>query len=268
MTAVEKGAKDVAALLISHGADPKERTREGADCVLTACYCGQAEMLKWVVKGLNLSLETEDTMHNRAIHCAAASTNLATLKFVLEEMPGELNVTNGNGHTPVEICAFKAAPKCVRYLLSKNCLVSNIDPRGNTTVHLAVAGGDEECFRLILHTPGSLHAHLNNEGISAASIAEAKGPHLVRAYREFLVFLAAREGKLEVLRDLHERYDIPITICDPFQRSLANVTTSPEVLEFLASDAKQHSAAPPSQLDAFFIAVLTFASLSLLFARK
>lgn len=278
LTAVEKGHRDMAEFLISRGADPHERARDGADAVLTASWTGKAGVLKWLVQELHLSLDTQNQGGNRPVHGAALSQDVETLKFVLQQAPGELNVVNGNGKTPLEVAAFSASVECVRFLLARGATLTNVDSWGNTTAHLAAAGGNQACFALVLHA-GAPFMELNNEGVSVIGIAKHRGgAGMERVYNEFLLFKAAKEGRADTLRELHQRLDLSLDITDPSGRTLSDVATHPEVLAYLrahrpvaASAAAAAAAAGDSAssgVSTFRVALLAMVALALAFARK
>lgn len=272
LTAVEKGNREMAEFLISRGADPHERARDGADAVLTASWTGKLGVLKWLVQDLHLSLDTQNQGGNRPVHGAALSQDVDTLKYVLEQAPGELNVLNGNGKTPLEVAAFSASVECVKYLIARGATLTNVDSWGNTTAHLAAAGGNAACFALVLHA-GAPFTDLNNEGVSVIGIAKHRGgAGMQRVYNEFLLFKAAKEGRADTVRELHQRLDLPLDITDPSGRTLLDVATHPDVLAYLRAHTSVATSAAgdgaPSGLGSFHVALLAMVALALAFARK
>lgn len=274
LVAAEHGNIDVAKLLIARGADVSARSRDGSNVVLVACGGGQLATLRWLAEELQVSLDCSDKNQNRAVHCAAVSGSVETVKYLLQALPRDINITNGNGHTPIEVCAFKGAVECVRYLLSQGCIVSNIDPRGNTTAHLAAAGENPECFRLILHA-GALHSHLNNDGISPLEVAKNRSPALVRVYNEFLLYHAAKTGDLAAIRHQHEKLGVSLTVTDPISgRTALDVAKEPSVRAYIEQRLLRKlrndggNGEEPLSIDAFQIGLLVLVAVSWMLARK
>lgn len=264
------------AYLISEGANPLETTADGTNAVLSACYGGHRETLQWLVEELHCSLDVQDKLRNRPMHCAAVNTKPDAMNYLLDKIPGELNLTNEKGHTPLDIAAYNGAVATIKMLLGRNCITTNIDTRGNTPVHGGVVSDNAECLKLLLYAcPPAYLEHVNNEGFTPLKFAKHKKlRNMVRVIKEYEMVQAVLKGDLRQVRRLHEDEDVSLLCTDDKGRTLQQLATAETVKAYLSENLQPDDRSRSSRgggtfkITGFHIGVLTFMMLASFYARK
>ena len=84
------------------------------------------------------------------IHTAVRNGNLAAVKAVLEENPGQIEALNASKSTPLIVAASGGHLQVIAFLLEKGANIQAVNKWGRTALHYAVDGGHLEVAKLLL----------------------------------------------------------------------------------------------------------------------
>ncbi|XP_046580961.1 ankyrin repeat domain-containing protein 17-like [Haliotis rubra] len=171
MVAASRGHKDVFDLLIEQGADLSVVDKHGSNILHKACEGGNIELIKYVltedivdinsrsndgttavmeavkcghkevlhllsINGANMSTTHNSTGYN-ILHFALIFKQGETARYILTQDFVSINVTNGNGITPVMLAALCGYRDVFDLLVKKGADLTQVDDDGNSILHLA-----------------------------------------------------------------------------------------------------------------------------------
>ncbi len=138
-TAVESGRTDMAALLLSKGADINAADRNGRtpiSLVLQGYGGRSAEMLALLIdKGA--SLKTFDNDGLTPLHLAARQGSVALVKTLLDKGV-DVNIRSRHGDTPLHIAAAAHSREVIELLLDRGALLTLRNKVGDMPLHAAM----------------------------------------------------------------------------------------------------------------------------------
>ncbi|XP_071085224.1 putative ankyrin repeat protein RF_0381 [Haliotis cracherodii] len=159
---------------LSLGQDINERGHRQRTPVMWAAVEGHKEVFDLLVsKGANLRQKSDEG--NNILHLACTG-NVEIVRYILSQNIVDINSRGSDGMTPVLWAALKGKAKVevVGFLVDK-ADVSLIDDKGNTILHLAADARAEELIEYILsHDMVDINAR-NNAGRTAAMTARRYG---------------------------------------------------------------------------------------------
>lgn len=174
--AVEKGHREMAALLLQQGAKPYDGERDIIPAIFAAALGNRVDILE-VFSQNRVSLATADTRGNTVLHYCASRIDPATLEFLLDngvpvdrlnargETALQLAAAEGNTENTLLLYARTASPdrtrgflaavtsgvySSVEALLEQGAKVNQADREGVTPLMLAVARRHEKVVEVLL----------------------------------------------------------------------------------------------------------------------
>ncbi|XP_046348408.2 ankyrin-1-like [Haliotis rufescens] len=164
-------------LLLKHFFDINSAGRDGRTPVMVAANRGCKPLFDLLVKeGAILTLV--DVYNNNILHLASSGGNEDIVERVLMGTSIDINSRGRYGKTAAMIASEGGHIDVLDFLLQKGCDSSVVDDDDNNILHVACAGGDEECnvqmVQYILPLPGIDIKDVNKSGATAADIAQTK----------------------------------------------------------------------------------------------
>ncbi|XP_071098269.1 serine/threonine-protein phosphatase 6 regulatory ankyrin repeat subunit A-like [Haliotis cracherodii] len=183
MMAAEKGQIRVFDSLINRACDIKALDFQGYNVLHVACFGGDIDMVSHVLTKTKLDIESkgqygrtplmvaankghkrlfeflvsmgcdvaavdEDT--NNILHVACQGGSLGMVKYIISQKIFPAEVKGRLGRTPVMHAAYFGQNEVFDYLVSKGCSLSVIDSDGDTILHMACYGGNQELVEAVL----------------------------------------------------------------------------------------------------------------------
>lgn len=148
-----------------------------------ACFSGNQTLIELMLGG-TLGLDCADTNGNTPLHYAAHG-NQPHILIDLIEKGANINATNSRNQTALQFAVKEGFLECVRRLTSDLRLKRNIqDDMGNTPLHVAIAGMNEEMVNVLADLPKVNFALQNKYGLNTLHMAALTGN--VRAAEKIL----------------------------------------------------------------------------------
>uniref|UniRef100_UPI00398F71A8 uncharacterized protein n=1 Tax=Pristiophorus japonicus TaxID=55135 RepID=UPI00398F71A8 len=173
-----RGYKELAYLLLEHGADSNLPNDAGETPFHFACRRGELYIMHQMVKkGANvLAL---DYQGKTALHQAVSGGNIAAIRY-LEEM-GHFSFRDPDKFllTPLHIAASIGNEEVIKYLLREmRCRVEATDAWGMTPMHVAAHTGSVPiCWLLMLEAGFSILHVQNKDGLTPLDLAKQGKTH-------------------------------------------------------------------------------------------
>lgn len=157
---------------------------QGVSLLLQALYSRQPEMVE-------LFLAQREALD---VFEAAALGHVEALSEQINRDPALIGAFSGDGFTPLHLAAFFGNEKTTRLLLERGALVGELakNPMVVPPLNSAVAGGNAEVVKLILHTGANVESRQAGGFTSLMSAAAAGRRELVEL---LLSFGADRESR-------------------------------------------------------------------------
>jgi len=90
-----------------------------------------------------------DNLIGEDIHIAVQKGDMALVKAVLEEYPGQIEILNTSQSTPLIVAASLGYTQVVSILLDKGANIQAVNKWGRTALHYAVEGAHLETAKLL-----------------------------------------------------------------------------------------------------------------------
>ena len=188
---------------------------------------------------------------NAALHIAAWLNRADYARALLDDARANVNLQNGDGHTPLSLAVARAHPiGILNDLLSRGADANIAANNGDTPVLIALRRSDAETLRTLAEGGADLNRQ-NENGDSPLAVAardddaaaiqllldNGANPHLTGPDGDFPLYIAARDGKAAAVRALldggadvnqaHENGKTPLSV------ARKNESDSESVLENL-----------------------------------
>eukprot|EP00051_Salpingoeca_urceolata_P010331 m.126043 g.126043 ORF g.126043 m.126043 type:complete len:1089 (+) comp16671_c0_seq1:147-3413(+) len=193
-----EGYTDVVRWLV-RGADmsiTQTDTNVGSSSILLALERGQPDVVRWLVHDGNARLsKVTDWDGDGALHCACISGNVRLVRFVLDSDPSiSVDDRGYYGMTGLQVAAYFGHVEVVKLLLARGASLKMLDDGGSHVLHTAAYRGQREIIELIAPRPGCLLGDdsKNCEGKTAIDVAdETTQPWLQSKIANFRIVQAA-----------------------------------------------------------------------------
>lgn len=161
-------------LLIEHGADPNARDEYGYTALLLAAAKDRQTVMRVLVEH-GADVLVTDSQGTTALHSTARShEGLATRLLV--EHGADVNARDKSGNTPLHFAASskRDTNSMVQFLLDHGADANTKNRHGNTALHYSSQSGSHQKTRLLLEAGADLHA-LDRNKLTALHLAVLKG---------------------------------------------------------------------------------------------
>ena len=170
--AVQDGRRDMAKLLLDHGAEVDARTSNGLTPLHIALKKGFASMADLLLeRGANPSTTTEDDRTTLHFACEAGLTEIA---IALMDRGANVSAVSKRGLTPLHSAMGVGSPELVQGLLDRGADPCARIDGGGTPLHISAACGNYEVSNLLIER-GAKASALDKDGISPLDTAIKSG---------------------------------------------------------------------------------------------
>ncbi|XP_046567524.1 death-associated protein kinase 1-like [Haliotis rubra] len=164
-------------LLFKHLFNINSAGRQGRTPLMVAANRGCKVIFDLLVKeGGDMKLM--DDYNNNILHLASSGGNKDIVEKVLMETSIDINSRGRYGKTAAMVAAEGGHIDVLDFLVQEGCDSTVVDDDGHSILHVACAGGDEECnvqmVQYLLPLPGVDVKDVNKNGATAADIARTK----------------------------------------------------------------------------------------------
>ena len=149
--AAENGHKEIAELLITKGADINAKNASGDTPLQYAAFYDRKDTIK-------LLLEKGATISN--IHIAAYMRELAKAEAFIQEGI-DINALDGHGYVPFHYAVQNGQKQAIELLIAKGADVNVKNWGGETPLHIAVSRGHKEVAELLIAKGADVNAKNN-----------------------------------------------------------------------------------------------------------
>ncbi|XP_071095477.1 putative ankyrin repeat protein RF_0381 [Haliotis cracherodii] len=183
MVAARWGHKEVFDLLISEGADLTYVSEDDENILHLACYGGNVDIVKYVLKQNMLDLNSKDDddwtpammaisgghrdilyllvreganltqrnyEHRNVLHVACTSKQIKITKYLITNTTVDINSESNDGTTPVMLAALQGLGEVFDLLVSKGADLRSVTAHQENILHLACQGSNVEIVKYIL----------------------------------------------------------------------------------------------------------------------
>ncbi|XP_048249040.1 serine/threonine-protein phosphatase 6 regulatory ankyrin repeat subunit A-like [Haliotis rufescens] len=207
MAAAWHGHVDVVKLLVTEGANVSLEDSAGDNILHYACYSGLVELVKFVLsekmadvnsrgegyrtpvmaaawyghrevvellirEGADVSLVDSDS--DNILHWACEGGDVEMVKFVLSQEMADINSRGKESRTPVMEASLYKRREVVELLVRAGAVMTLVDDAGNSILHLACEGKDEETVKFVLSLNVVDINARNKKGQNVADVARDK----------------------------------------------------------------------------------------------
>ena len=233
---------------------------DGNTALHIAAEYGNLEALQYLVeRGLNIG--NLNNYGQSALHLAASSfhSDLATLKYLIEEVGLDKNAVDHNGRTALHLAAKYGNSETVKYLVEKELNIEAVDADGNTALHLAVKEkniSNHLGIKALIESGADITA-IDKDGFTALHF---KSYYFSKKFLLPIFKKAIDEGNSGVLVNLckYEHYKAQLSIIDPNDSPIDSST----VQEFINFLSKYKSIPEETAQDDVVISELSSSSVS------
>ena len=178
----QNGDKDIASLLISHGASLHATSVIGYTPLTCAAIEGHADIVKLLLsKGARI--HHRNAYGRTPLHCCTIEGHFSVVKTLVENGI-MLNVKTFDGQTALAIAVYSGHTEIVQFLLEQGAFVDARDDDHDTPLILAAKSGNTECARYLLNHNANVNL-VDSQGASLLMIAAAtNNQDLVQALLE------------------------------------------------------------------------------------
>ena len=213
--AAEAGLHDIVALLVTHGANPNTRNRDGQSLLHQAAESGDRDVVQKLLTYEQTSVDARDSLHRTAFHIAAEHGRKSITSLLLACSAVNINALDNNGATALCLAAHAGHTAIALQILAEDHVDINVKGQtGRTALHSAVEMGDLPVIAVLLGNR-DLDPNIRDDGewtplTHAASKGDLCMVELLLARRDIQVnvhqapplFHTAREGHLDIVRRL------------------------------------------------------------------
>uniref|UniRef100_H3H1X0 PDZ domain-containing protein n=1 Tax=Phytophthora ramorum TaxID=164328 RepID=H3H1X0_PHYRM len=206
------------------------RDEDGRTPLFYACYAGQLECVRYLVKTMQTVLHDQpvvntgvdlygdtvlhaatssgdaavialllgsgcvkvDDRNHMRLTCAHVAPNVQTLVFLGEQWEADLLATDSEERMPLAYACLRNDVDSIKYLCSKHPdFVDYADVRGNTPLHVAAWLGLQKASEVLIHFLPSIALYITNEdGQNAADLARSSGMEAVANFLDSVLAAA------------------------------------------------------------------------------
>jgi ankyrin repeat protein len=167
------GHKDVAELLLAHGADVNVKGNNGLTLLQEAAANGNKDMAEMLLRSKADVNAKEDNYGGTALHLAALKGQRDVAELLLAS-GADVNAKANNGLTPLHGAAGNGHKDVAELLLAHGADVNAKDNQGDTPLRLAVKKGGRDVAGLLLAHGADVNVKGNN-GLTLLDEAAASG---------------------------------------------------------------------------------------------
>lgn len=196
--AAQSGNETVARVLAEKKGNMSHINNEGTNILMAAANGGNPEVVKYVLENSNISINARDNNRNNALHYAINSNKVRTVELfargewregiekqsgatrqnLIETLIGQgvdINAQNRDGRTPLIDAVLKGDNTTVQMLIEHGADINKADKYGNTALIYACFSNNPALIDTLTYEKKLDINHRNNDGLSAYSIAAARG---------------------------------------------------------------------------------------------
>ena len=166
----QNGDRDIASLLISHGASLHATSKFGYAAITCAAIAGHVDIVKLLLsKGARI--HHRNAYGRTPLHNCTIEGHFSVVKTLVENGI-MLNVKTFDGETALAIAVYRGHSNIVQYLLQQGACVDVRDDNLETPLISAAKSGNTECARYLLNHNANVNL-VDSQGASAVMIAAA-----------------------------------------------------------------------------------------------
>lgn len=155
-------------LLDSPDLDPRQR-------IFLAAELGFLGIVKAALETQVVNLDSQNYNGDHLIHCAAAGGKDEVLRFLLQQDPSRVNMTNRYGETPLFVAAFHGSASCVRVLLEANANANLTNMATESPLYMAAYRGHRDIVLALLKSGKCDYNLTSEDGLTAFDVAISRG---------------------------------------------------------------------------------------------
>lgn len=180
--AARSGHRELAMMLIDHGADPNQKDVWGDTPLHMAARSGHQSTARSLVE-LGARPNSRANDDRTPLHDAAMQGFSETVRFLLKK-GAENSGVNSYGTTPLHACVLGGHLKAARILVQDGAGIDAEDKGGHTPLALAAKYGHEQIVEYLIRSGAGIDAE-DNEGFTPIALAVTHGhekvvKHLLR----------------------------------------------------------------------------------------
>lgn len=156
-------SKDIANLLLQHGAEVNSEMEGGETPLMIAVIFARQEIVELLVeRGADVNAST--AWGKSALHYAAQTGEKTILEYLLKH-GGHVNAVNHEGLTPLHIAAEAGHKELVAVLLKQGADMDIKTKSGATVLHFAVVMGHQEIVELLIGNGADINVLMKQGGL-------------------------------------------------------------------------------------------------------
>ncbi|XP_069741454.1 uncharacterized protein [Narcine bancroftii] len=190
-----RGHKELAHLLLEHGADTNIPNDAGETPFHFACRRGEVYVMDWMVKK-GADILAVDHQGKTALHQAVSGGSITAIRYLEEMRRFDFHDSDKFLQTPLHIATSIGNEDVVKYLLrGTRCSVGAVDHWGMTPLHVAAHTGSVNlCWMLMVEAGISALQLTNKDGFTPLDLAKRGKSH---RHREMVKLLTEYSKKMK-----------------------------------------------------------------------
>lgn len=158
------------------------------------CYVKDVEIAKMLLQRKPELINNKNVNQRNVLHSSCFNENINVIRFFIASKPSLLFEMDHNGESPLRYASFSDSSNVVNTILEHKPDIVEIDANNNTTLHMAVKGGDINIITRVFRTNISLLQSMNQYSQTPMHLAiRFKNAQVIKLFQPHLSWDTAIE---------------------------------------------------------------------------